>query len=289
MICTQCPRECGVDRSQGVGFCGACEELTVAKIMLHMWEEPCISGTRGSGAIFLSGCPLKCVYCQNRDISHGGIGEVMTSKELAAKMLELQTQGAHNINLVSPTQYATALREAIDIARPALKIPIVYNTGGYESAREIAKLDGYVDIFLTDIKYFSPELSKKYSCAPDYYERAVSALSKMLEICPRCELDSDGIMRRGVILRHLVLPSHRADSIKILEDVAKKCDITKIKLSLMSQYTPDFYDGSERALKRRITTFEYQSVVERAIALGYDGYIQDKESASKKYTPDFKG
>jgi putative pyruvate formate lyase activating enzyme len=202
-------------------------------------------------------------------------------------MLDLQAMGAHNINLVTPTHYADKIRDALDMIRGELKIPVVYNTGGYESESEISKMAGYVDVFLTDMKYYSPELSRKYSLAADYYKVSSEALLKMLEICPECDFDENGIMRRGVILRHLVLPSHRADSIKMLEEIAKICDISKLKLSLMSQYTPDFYVGDDTALKRKITTFEYQSVVNRALELGYDGYIQEKSSANKKYTPDF--
>ncbi len=286
--CMLCPRECGVDRVSRVGACGAGELACVSKVMLHRWEEPCISGTRGSGAIFFSGCPLKCVYCQNMDISHTCGGEEMSEDELGRAMLKLQSLGAHNINLVSPTQFAPQIRGAIDKIRGELKIPVVYNTGGYEKPSEIAKMAGYVDVFLTDIKYFSPLLSERYSGAMDYYDMALASLTEMLKIAPKCVFDDDGIMQAGVILRHLVLPSHRDDSMKILEEVAKITDISALKLSLMSQYTPDFYNGEDKALKRRITTFEYQSVVDKAIALGYDGYIQDRESASKNYTPDFK-
>ena len=289
MSCTLCPRNCGVDRARGVGFCGVDDKIHIAKVMLHEWEEPCISGTRGSGAIFFSGCNLRCVYCQNIDISHEIRGECVDVRALAHKMLELQSQGAHNINLVTPTPYVDKIKSAIDLIRAELKIPVVYNTGGYESAQVIRSLDGYVDIFLTDIKYFDSTLSQKYSLAQDYYEVASDALEAMLEIAPECVFDNDGIMQGGVILRHLVLPSHRADSIKILEDVAKRVDISALRLSLMSQYTPEFYCGEDKALRRRITTFEYQAVTERAIALGYDGYIQHRESASSIYTPSFKG
>lgn len=288
MKCTLCPRECGVERSEKNGYCGVGDKIRVAKSMVHRWEEPPISGTEGSGAIFFSGCPLKCVFCQNSDISHEAYGKELSVEELADMMLSLQKSGVHNINLVSPTQYSDKLRASIDLIRDKLEIPVVYNTGGYEKASEIEKMAGYVDVFLTDIKYFSSELSMSYSGASDYFERALEAFLRMLDIAPRCELDENGIMKRGVILRHLVLPSHRADSIKILESVAEKCDISKIKLSLMSQYTPDFYTGENKALKRKITTFEYQSVVDRAVELGYDGYIQEKSSANRKYTPKFK-
>ena len=287
MKCSLCPRKCGIDREKSKGYCGCDDKIRVARVMLHKWEEPCISGTRGSGAVFFSGCPLKCVYCQNMDISHGGAGTEITPERLGDIFSDLQRRGAHNINLVSPTQYADKIRLALDLVRGRLTIPVVYNTGGYEQPEEIEKMRGYVDVFLTDIKYFSPELSEKYSSAADYFDKAIASFKKMLELCPECILDGDGIMKRGVILLHLVLPSHRGDSIKILERVAEACDVSKIKLSLMSQYTPEFYKGDISSLKRKITTFEYDSVVKRATELGYDGYIQEKSSASSAYTPDF--
>ncbi len=289
MICNICPRKCNIDRSTHTGACGMGDKIRIAKIMTHMWEEPCISGTNGSGAIFFSGCNLKCVYCQNRDISHDKFGYELTVKELADKMLELQKMGVHNINLVTPTHFSDKIRLAIDLIRDKLKIPVVYNTSGYELDTEINKMAGYVDVFLTDIKYFDSDASKKYSSAPDYYENAKEAFASMLKIAPRCQLDENGIMQRGVILRHLVLPTLRRDSMKILEDVSLNFDVSRFKLSLMCQYTPDFCPNSYKEIKRRVTTFEYDSVVKRAIELGYDGYIQDASSSSKIYTPDFLG
>lgn len=285
--CTLCPRECNVDRGTSVGVCGASTKIKIAKVMLHKWEEPPISGTNGSGAIFFSGCPLKCVYCQNKEISHGLKGEELSTRELADIMLGLQNEGAHNINLVTPTHFSSQIIEVLELIKGELKIPIVYNTSGYEKSDKIDKIADYVSVFLTDIKYFSSEISKKYSRAEDYYEHAKSAFKAMLSAQPRCEFDENGIMTRGVILRHLVLPSCRHDSIAILEDIAKSFDISSFKLSLMSQYTPEFCDKAFPELCRRVTSFEYNSVLERAIFLGYDGYIQDKSSASASYTPDF--
>ena len=287
MKCTLCPRKCGADRSNSVGYCLSGDKIKIAKVMIHNWEEPCVSGSKGSGAIFFSGCPLKCVYCQNKEISHGGVGQEITTERFAALMLELQDRGVHNINLVSPTQYADKIRDAIDLIRPKLKIPVVYNTGGYELISEIEKMSGYVDVFLTDMKYYSSELSNKYSKAPDYYEKAIEAFKAMLKIAPECIFDDDHIIKKGIILRHLILPSCRKDSIKILENVAEICDVSNIRLSLMSQYTPDFYEGEYTELKRRVTTFEYESVLKRAIELGYDGYLQERSSASSAFTPDF--
>lgn len=288
MRCNLCPRKCNVDRSINTGVCGMGEKIRVAKIMVHNWEEPCISGTRGSGAIFFSGCNLKCVYCQNREISHEKYGFDLTVNELASKMLELQDKGVHNINLVTPTHYSDKIRDAIDLIKDKLHIPIVYNTSGYELDTEIMKMAGYVDIFLTDIKYFDSDVSKKYSSAPDYYENAIKSFASMLKIAPECVFDENGIMQRGVILRHLVLPTLRKDSIKILEDVSLNFDVSKFKLALMCQYTPDFCPNEYKEIKRRVTTFEYNSVMEKAISLGYDGYIQDISSSNKIYTPNFK-
>ena len=288
MRCNICPRKCNIDRSMHTGACGMGGKIMVAKIMVHNWEEPCISGTKGSGAIFFSGCNLKCVYCQNRDISHDRLGYELTVCELANKMLELQDKGVHNINLVTPTHYSDKIREAIDLIRDKLHIPIVYNTSGYELDTEIMKMSEYVDVFLTDIKYFDSEASKKYSSAPDYYENAKTALGSMLKITQGCVFDENGIMQRGVILRHLVLPTMRKDSIKILEDVPVSFDISKLKLALMCQYTPDFCPSEFKEIKRRVTSFEYNSVVDKALELGYDGYIQDISSSNKIYTPNFK-
>ena len=288
MMCNLCPRGCNIDRKTTTGACKMGENVKIAKVMLHMWEEPCISGERGSGAIFFSGCPLGCVYCQNKDISHSGnIGKEYTVKELADIMLDLQNQGAHNINLVTPTHFADKIRAALDLVRGELKIPVVYNTSGYELDCEIAKMKVYVDIFLTDIKYFDKELSKKYSKAPDYFERAFSALDKMLEIAPSPVLDENGLLKKGVIVRHLVLPTMRLDSKKILEEIYKKYGVECLKLSLMSQYTPEFCAPCYKKIKRKITTFEYQSVVDYATELGFDGYIQEITSANSKYTPSF--
>ncbi len=287
MRCYLCPRKCGADRENTLGACKCGENIRVAKVMVHMWEEPCISGENGSGAIFFGGCPLGCVYCQNKEISRGYVGEEITPQELGDIMLDLQNQGVHNINLVTPTHFSDKIREAISLVKSELKIPTVYNTSGYELDTEIEKMAGYVDVFLCDIKYFSSEISKKYSSAPDYYEVAKRAFDKMLRLVQECTFDKNGIMTKGVILRHLVLPTLRHDSMKILEDIKNSFDISSFKLSLMSQYTPDFCPDDYKEIKRRVTTFEYNSVVDYAISLGYDGYIQDKSSSNTAFTPEF--
>ena len=288
MSCNLCPRKCNIDRKTDTGWCKTGESLKIAKVMLHKWEEPCICTGQGSGAIFFSGCNLKCVYCQNRDISHEGYGKEYTPTELANEMLRLQDMGACNVNLVTPTHFSDKIRQALDIARPRLKIPVVYNTSGYELDTEIYKMADYVDVFLTDFKYFSPDLAQKYSKAKDYFSVAKDGLEAMLKLQPKCVFDPDENMVKGVIVRHLVLPGCRRDSMEILDFLAREFDVSTFKLSLMAQYTPEFCQGDFPELKRKITTFEYQSVVDRAVSLGFDGYIQDKDASSVQYTPKFK-
>lgn len=285
--CTLCPRKCNIDRKISRGVCGAPDEIIISKVMLHKWEEPCISGKNGSGAIFFSGCPLKCVYCQNKKISHSCVGNSISTEELADIMLDLQSKGAHNINLVTPTHYVDKIADALSSIKDELRIPVVYNTSGYESVDSLSKIADHVSVFLTDIKYFSSEASHKYSRASDYYQVAKEAFGAMLKIAGAPKYNADGMMTRGVILRHLVLPSLRRDSIAIFEDIAKDFDTSSFVLSLMSQYTPDFCDDSFPELKRRLTTFEYNSVLSRVCELGYSGYMQDFSSSTASYTPDF--
>ncbi len=287
--CNLCPRNCNIDRSQGMGYCKAPQNPRIARAALHFWEEPVLSGNKGSGTVFFSGCNLKCVYCQNHTISKGLFGKEITIKRLGEIFLELQQKGAHNINLVTPTPYISQIIRAIDSVKDKITIPFVYNTGGYESERALELLKGYIDIFLTDIKYKSPELSKKYSGAENYFEVAMNAAQKMIELAGYPQIDKDGIMQSGVIIRHLVLPTCRQDSIEVLREMKKSLPDSGYILSLMSQYTPceeRLTDYPE--LDRRVTTFEYNSVVEETIRLGLDkGFMQEKSSAEKKYTPPF--
>lgn len=303
--CTLCPRNCGVDRTKSAGVCGAGAKLSVAKIMHHHWEEPCISGPQsedpmapGSGTIFFTYCPLGCVYCQNSKISRReSHGQEMTPGELAYEMLVLQDLGMYNINFVSPTHFTPQIIEAVAEARTkfvnnTLTIPTVWNTGGYEKPETIEALRGTVDIFLTDFKYASPELAARYSHAPDYPEYAAASLKKMVEITGDCEFDERGMMKRGVIVRHLVLPGHRDDSMAVLRKIASVVDPAKIKLSLMAQYTPEFLperteNDPYAKIRRKITTYEYEKVADLARELGFDGYMQERSSATKKFTPDF--
>ena len=287
-ICQQCPRRCGVDRTSSRGFCGVPWDFAVARVDLHPWEEPPISGTRGSGTVFFSGCNLRCVFCQNRAISREGLGKTMRADELGAHMLALRDRGAHNINLVTPTPYAEALIPLLQQIKPQLGIPIVYNCGGYESVETLRRLDGLVDIYLPDFKYFSPVLSERYSDAPDYFTVALDALREMLRQSGPPVIGADGLLSRGTIVRHLVLPSHRADSIALLEALAAQFGNQAFHLSLMSQYTPQFaQDSPYRVLHRRVTSFEYESVLAAAQRLGFVGYFQTRDSASAAFTPDF--
>ncbi len=287
-LCRQCPRACLVDRSKKVSFCGVPESFVVARAALHAWEEPVLSGTNGSGTIFFAGCNLRCVFCQNRDISHTAKGKQVSDRELIDLMLRLQDEGAHNINLVTPTQYAKQLRSVLDRVKPQLHIPVVYNCGGYESVETLHALDGLVDIWLPDFKYYSSELSEKYSAASDYYEVALQALTEMLRQCPKLVYDQNGMLLRGVIVRHLVLPGSRKDSIEVLNHLVEQFGSDAFLLSLMSQYTPSFAKETPyRELHREVTTFEYQSVADVAIRLGLEGFFQSKDSATAAYTPDF--
>lgn len=294
--CTVCPRKCGIDRTKSVGYCGASDKIEVSKVMLHRWEEPCISGTdpnRGSGAVFFTHCPLGCIYCQNRDISRRTCtGTVYSVPELAEIFVKLQADGAYNLNLVSPTQYTPQIIEAVQLAKAnGLTLPVVWNTGGYELPETVRALSGTVDIFLTDFKYASTETAEQYSSAEDYPETAARSLAEMYKTVGECTFDGDGMMMRGVIVRHLILPGHRADSVAVLRKIAEILPVENLRLSLMAQYTPEFLenDPSEkyRKIRRRITSFEYNAVLDESERLGFDGWSQERTSATKKYTPDF--
>lgn len=289
--CTLCPRRCGANRASGqTGFCGAGGRLKVARAALHFWEEPCISGTRGSGTVFFSGCTLKCCFCQNYPISAEGRGKEIPVTRLAEIFLELQAQGAHNINLVTPGQWRPWITAALDIARAGgLHLPVVCNTGGYETPESVEAWDGYVDIWLADLKYASPALSADLSAAPDYFPVAKAAIEAMMAQAGHPVYDGEGLMQRGVILRHLALPGHTEDSFAVLDQLAawNSADPGCFVPSVMSQYTP-FYKAAEHGIGRRITTYEYRRVVNYAVDRGLAaGYMQQKSSAREEYTPDF--
>ena len=287
MGCTMCPRRCGADREQGeIGYCGAGDGIRVAKVMLHPWEEPCLIHGPGAGAIFFGGCPLHCVYCQNKAISHGDVGEIWDTSRLGAEILHLQERGASCIDLVSPTQYATDILTALRCVKDRLTIPVVWNTGGYETVDTIHACRGLVDVFLTDFKYGTAETAEKYSAAPDYVQVAQQALIAMVETVGDPVWDGDRLTG-GVILRHLVLPGCRRDSEAALTAVAEAVDPESVILSLMRQYTPDFAPEEFPNLRRRVTTFEYEYVRDAAVRLGFVGYSQDADSATADYTPEF--
>lgn len=291
-LCQSCPRKCNVDREGGErGYCGASATVRIARSALHLWEEPIISGTRGSGTIFFSGCNLRCVFCQNYAVSHGGKGRELTVEELCERTLDLQRQGAHNINLVTPTHYATAIVEALRRIRKQLYIPVVYNSGGYEALETIDALEGLVDIYMPDLKYYSSVLSRDYSGAADYFTVARAALIRMQKQVGKPVIDDNGMMTRGLLVRHLVLPGCRKDSIVLLEQLAKLFSPDDFLLSLMSQYTPDFVpaDCPYDNLRRRVTSLEYESVVKQMEKWGFEGFVQKRSSATAAYTPPFEG
>lgn len=287
--CTLCPRMCHADRRISTGFCGCPAALYVARAALHMWEEPCISGSRGSGTVFFTGCTLRCCFCQNFQLSHHGLGKELSIHKLAEIFLSLQEQGAHNLNLVTPTQFLPHILEALALARPRLTIPVVYNCGGYERLETIHALKGYVDIYLPDLKYFSTSLSEKYSQAPDYFQAASEAILQMVQqVGPPVLEEGSGLMKRGVIIRHMVLPGAKEDSIQLLRWMKSSLPENGYLISLLSQYTPFYQSKTHREINRRITTYEYQKVVDEAIRLGLSqGYMQEKSSAKEEYTPSF--
>ena len=287
--CRICPRLCGVNRTEGqVGVCGMPHGFFVARCAPHLWEEPPISGSRGSGTVFFSGCNLRCVFCQNRTISREGVGAPLTPGELTEKILALEAAGVHNINLVTPTHYTASLLPILESVKPRLKVPVVWNSGGYESAETLRRLEGLVDVYLPDFKYLSPELSAAYSAAPDYAERATEAVTEMYRQVGRLTLDSDGIAQKGLLIRHLVLPGCRKDSIAVLRHLAAILPPEELRISVMRQYTPDFArDCPHKNLHRRVTDFEYSSVLEEAGRLGLTGYSQGKTAADAAFTPDF--
>lgn len=286
--CNLCPRRCNADRISSVGFCGLGNNLKVARAALHHWEEPCISGKRGSGTVFFCGCNLRCVYCQNIEISRGSAGIEISIEKLADIFLRLQDEGAHNINLVTPTHFAPQIAEALRLAGNELIIPIVYNCGGYEAREGLDVIADYIDIYLTDMKYANDELAKHYSMASDYYNVAISALKFMLEHVGRPTYDNEGIMKKGVIVRHLVLPSHRQESAELLYRLKTEFGTESFVLSLMSQYTPNGMLENYPEINRRITSFEYNYVTQTALELGFKSvYAQERSSANSEYTPPF--
>lgn len=285
-LCQSCPRECNAERTEytGKGYCRQGMLPKVARIAPHAWEEPCISGKNGSGAIFFSGCVLSCVFCQNAKISTGGYGKILTVKELSEQVRRLENSGVHNINLVSPTPYIESIIQCFEIYKP--KIPIVYNTGGYEKADTLRRLDGIVDIYLPDMKYAKSDTAKKYSHAEDYPETALSAISEMVRQTGKPIFNDDGMMTKGTLVRHLILPQNTKNSIAVL-DILKEHFGENILVSLMAQYTPLGRAEEFPEINRKITAREYGKVLEHLEEIGLDGFVQELSSAKKDYVPDF--
>lgn len=284
MICTLCPRRCGAVRTEerGEGFCGMPATPVVARAALHYWEEPAISGTKGSGTVFFSGCVLRCVFCQNGSISRENYGKAVTAARLREIFEELIAQGAHNINLVSPTPYVPAIREAL---KEPLPVPVVWNTGGYERVETLRSLEGKVQIWLPDLKYADSTLAQRYSGAADYFPVATAAIEEMYRQVGDYVL-KDGLLRRGVVIRHLLLPGALDNAKAVMDWVAEHFRPGQVLFSLMSQYTPQ--PGAEGLLRRRVTGSEYRAALQYMENLGIvDGYCQDSSSAKEEYTPPF--
>ena len=289
--CRVCPRNCSADRlSDQKGFCRAGAEIILARAALHMWEEPCISGKEGSGAVFFSGCSLGCKFCQNGQISRGQTGKKVTADRLADIFLELQQQKANNINLVTAGHFLPQVAEAIEKSRNrGLQIPVVYNSSGYEKSEMLKLLEGLVDVYLPDFKYMDPELAEKYSYARDYPEVAKEALKEMVRQTGTPEFDRQGIMKKGVIVRHLLLPGHVKDSRRVLEYLLSTYG-KEIYISLMNQYTPMPAMKDDPRLSRKVTDREYQRLINYGLQLGLEnGFIQEGETAKESFIPEFNG
>ena len=296
--CNLCPRNCFVDRTaKKTGYCGQTDKIYVARAALHMWEEPCISGKEGSGTVFFCGCSLRCIFCQNHKIALGKetsgekIGKEISINRLKEIFLELQKEGANNINLITGTHYIPQIAEALKKAKAeGLTIPVVYNTGGYEKVESLRILDGLVDIYLPDLKYVSEKLSKEYSNAEDYFEAASRAIKEMVRQVGEPEFDERGYLRKGVIVRHLVLPGSTKDSKAVLDYLWNTYG-NKIYVSIMNQYTPvEEQIKNHPLLSRKVTKREYSKVVDYALSLGWEnGFIQEGETAKESFIPGFNG
>lgn len=310
--CHLCPRDCKVDRRKTAGYCGAKDTVKVARAALHFWEEPCVSGTKGSGTVFFSGCPMHCVFCQNQDIANGNAGKEITVERLAEIFLELQEKGANNINLVTGTHFAPQIAVALRVAKDRLQIPVVYNSSGYETVETLKLLDGLVDIYLPDFKYWEEETAKCYSNAPDYPQVAKAAIAEMVrqvgipvfiskktakddiqsEDCkPSSFAEEEIVMAKGVIVRHLILPGHTKESKEILKYLYETYG-DQIYISIMNQYTPiaGIAQKGYQELGRKITKREYNKVIDYAIEIGIEqAFIQEGETAKESFIPAFDG
>ena len=287
--CKLCPRKCGADRNSGeTGFCGASDKIKIARSDLHFWEEPCISGDKGSGTVFFSHCTLKCVYCQNYKISTENKGRFVTESELAHCFLDLQGKGALNINLVTPTHYVPQIIEALKIAKEkGLSLPVLYNTSGYEKVETLRLLKGYVDVYLPDFKYYDERFSSKYSSCKDYFKVVTSAIDEMFSQVGECEFDENGLLKKGVVVRHLCLPSLTDDTKRILKYLNRRFG-ESVLISIMSQYTPMGDLKGYEELSSPLSQDEYSDVLEYAQLIGIsNGFSQEGESAKESFIPPF--
>ncbi len=289
--CSLCPRQCHVNRNAGeTGYCGQTAKIMAARAALHFWEEPCLSGTNGSGTVFFSGCSLRCVYCQNLEIAQKAAGREITPARLSDIFLELQDKQAHNINLVTPTHFIPQIITALETAKGrGLSIPVVYNTSSYEKTESLRLLEGLIDIYLPDLKYFDPVLSERYSHAPDYFKAASSAIAEMVRQVgtPVFADGEDSLMKKGVIVRHLLLPDCEKDSRKILRYLHSTYK-NDVYVSIMNQYTPLSQAAGIPSLNRRISDEEYERIIDYAIHIGIEnGFIQEGDTASESFIPSF--
>lgn len=289
--CTLCPRNCHVNRNEGkVGYCRMTSELVVARAALHMWEEPCISGEKGSGTVFFSGCAMGCVFCQNHEIAKGLRGKSISVERLSEIFLELQEKGANNINLVTPSHYVPQIIEALDLARArGLVLPIVYNSSGYEKKETIKGLEGYVDIYLPDFKYMNDDIAERYSHCPDYSTYAKESIEEMVRQTGKPEFFPDGIMKKGTIVRHLSLPGYLEDSKDILDYLHANFK-NDLYISIMNQYTPMVMVEKYPEINRKVTKKEYDELISYALMLGIkNAYTQEDETQDESFIPDFDG
>ena len=286
MICQLCPRRCGALRTEteGRGYCRMPALPVLARAALHQWEEPPISGTRGSGTIFFSGCPLGCVFCQNEEISHRDVGKPVTVQRLRQICMELVDQGAHNINFVTPTHYSHILAQVLDAPLP---VPVVFNSGGYDSVSTLKSLEGKIDIYLPDLKYMDSAPAGRYSAAPDYPAVAAAAIREMVRQVGPCVFDENGLLKKGVIIRHLVLPGQAEGAKQVMDWVAREFPKGTVLFSLMSQYTPYGRADQFPEIDRKLRRGEIRAVQDYMDALGLDGFTQERTSAKREYTPPF--
>ena len=284
--CTICPRKCGVNRYKEKGYCGATNKIKLAYYSLHKWEEPVISGSRGSGTIFFSNCNLRCLYCQNKKISLDGYGKEITNKRLQEIILELQSKGAHNINLVTPTHYTPQIKKVLTNLGNDLKIPVVYNTSSYENVGTLMMMRGLVDIYLADLRYFDDSLGEKYSGCSNYFETATMAIDEMYRQVGKYEIDENNLMKKGLIVRVLIIPGHKRDAKEIINYLYKTYG-DDIFISIMNQYTPPKSCKYSNLLEK-VSEDDYEEVVNFALTIGVNNaFIQEGDTALESYIPDF--